>query len=194
MKTFSRLLILSLGLGAAFTVRPAFADPLDQPGLGRSLGEARFASGTGNVIYLAAGTLLPLLEDGKDGQQHALRTADALFSATIITEGLKRITRERRPDSSARDSFPSGHVTAAFAVATMQSHYHPRQAPYWYLGAALISESRVQLNRHYLHDVVAGAAVGYVTARFELGQKRGLILRPFISGRGGMGLSFSKAF
>ena len=151
-----------------------------------------------SLDQLGKGTLLPLIEDGKEGKQHSIRTADALLTSTLITSALKVITRERRPDGSSRTSFPSGHATAAFTVATMQAHYHPRQAPYWYLGAALISESRVQLNRHYLHDVVAGAAVGYFSARLELKRDRGLILQPFIRGNARQdrvtGLSFSKSF
>lgn len=161
-------------------------------------GEAKFASGTGNLIYLAAGTLLPLIEDGKDGKEHALRTADSLLTSTLITEALKHIVRSPRPDNpNELTSFPSGHATAAFAVATMQAHYHPRQALLWYGGAALISYSRVQLNRHRYRDIVGGAAVGFLTSKLELSRPRGLILAPFIRPRsegGGSGLSFSKSF
>lgn len=142
--------------------------------------EAKSASSTGNVVYLAAGTLLPLIEDGKEGKQHSMRTADALLTSTLITEGLKHIVREKRPDSQARTSFPSGHTTAAFAVATMQSHYHPKHSLFWYGGATLIGVSRLQLNRHYWQDVAAGAAVGYLTSKFELKRPHGLILQPFI--------------
>lgn len=158
---------------------------------------ARFASGTGNLLFLGAGTLLPLIEDGRDGAQHSLRTADSLLTATIITEGLKRIVREKRPDSNARDSFPSGHATAAFAVATMEAHYHPNQAIFWYAGAAGIAYSRIKLRRHYTRDVLAGAAVGFLTARIELAQPRGLLFSPFIRSKreGGVtGVSVSKSF
>ena len=159
---------------------------------------AKFASGTGNILFLGAGTLLPLIEDGKDGQQHALRTADSLIVSTLFSEALKRITHEKRPDGSNYESFPSGHATAAFAVATMQANYHPKQAIFWYAGATVIAASRVKLNRHYTHDVIAGAALGYFTSKLELGQNRGLLLRPFIRSDGPRnsvtGLSFSKSF
>jgi len=159
---------------------------------------AEFASGTGNFLYLGVGTLLPLLEDGPVGKEHAIRTADSLLTSTIITEALKRVVREKRPgNDDARTSFPSGHATAAFAVATMQAHYHPKQALLWYGGASLIAYSRVKLNRHFYQDVVAGAAVGYFTSRFELKRPHGLILSPFIKGReegGGAGIGFSKSF
>ena len=160
--------------------------------------EAKLASGSGTLVYVAAGTLLPLIEDGKDGKEHALRTADALLTSTLITSGLKRIVHEKRPDGSSNKSFPSGHATAAFAVATMQAHYHPKQALLWYGGATAIAVSRVQLNRHYWHDVAAGAAIGYLTSKWELKRSRGLMLQPFIRSNGGAqsttGLQLSRAF
>ena len=159
---------------------------------------AKFASGTGNILFLGAGTLLPLIEDGKDGGQHSIRTADALLTSTLISEGLKRIVHKKRPDGGNYESFPSGHATAAFAVATMQAHYHPKQAILWYAGATTIAASRVKLRRHYTVDVIAGAVLGFATARLELGQNRGLLLRPFIHQAGPRnsvsGLSVSKSF
>lgn len=123
-----------------------------------------------------------MVEDGANKKEHTLRAADSLLTATLITEGLKRIVRERRPDSNERTSFPSGHATAAFAIATMQASFHPNQAIFWGAGATAIAASRVKLRRHYTKDVVAGAAIGFLTARFELKQPRGLLLAPFIRG------------
>lgn len=147
---------------------------------------AKFASGTGNILYLAAGVGLPLLTDGKDGKNHALRAADALGTSVLLAEGLKNIVREKRPDANSRDSFPSGHATAAFAVATVESQFHPKQAILWYAGATYISYSRVRLNRHYTQDVIAGAALGYFTTRLELSRPRGLILSPLIESTAGV--------
>lgn len=154
---------------------------------------AEFASGAGNILYLAAGIGLPLLTDGAQGRNHALRALDATGTSVLLTEGLKALVREKRPDTNEHNSFPSGHATAAFAVATMQSAYHPKQAPLWYLGATLISLSRVRLHRHTNADIIAGAAVGYGISRLELSAPRGLILAPIISPDGqGMGLQVSK--
>lgn len=156
---------------------------------------SNFGSGAGNILYLAAGIGLPLLSDGAQGRNHALRAADSLGTSVLLTEGLKALTREKRPDSNAHDSFPSGHATAAFAIATAESSFHPKQAPLWFLGATLISYSRVRLHRHTFGDVVAGAAVGYGITRLELSAPRGLILSPFITrdpqGGNAMGLTFT---
>jgi membrane-associated phospholipid phosphatase len=142
---------------------------------------SNFASGTGNLAYLVAGIGLPLLSDGSNGRSHSLRVMDSLGTSLLLTEGLKALVREKRPDSDAHDSFPSGHATAAFAVATTESAMHPHQAPFWYLGAALISYSRVRLHRHYGRDVIAGAAIGFGAARLEVSSPHGLILSPLIS-------------
>ena len=174
--THSHLLAAGLLLSLAYFPLSARADSFDHK-------EAKFASGTGNLIYLAVGTLAPLIEDGPHGEDHALRTADSVLTSTLITEGLKRVVREKRPDSSDRTSFPSGHATAAFAVATMESHYHRSQAWFWYGGASVIAASRVQLHRHYTHDIIAGAAVGFFTARFELSRSHGLLISPFVKSK-----------
>lgn len=153
-----------------------------------------FASGSGNILYLATTVGLPLLTDGKDGRNHSLRAADALGTSVLLAEGLKNLVREKRPDANTHDSFPSGHVTAAFAIATVESQFHPRQAQFWYTGATLISYSRLRLNRHYVQDVVAGAALGFFTARLELSRPHGLILSPLISREGGLGVQVSRGF
>jgi membrane-associated phospholipid phosphatase len=112
----------------------------------------------------------------------------------IVAEGLKYLIPEERPDRSSRDSFPSGHATAAFAAATVESDWHPSEAPYWYAGAALISASRVALHRHFIGDVFAGAALGYGGARIELASRRGLVLSPIILPGDGVAFNISKSF
>ena len=155
---------------------------------------ASFLSGTGNQIFLAAGVLMPVLTNESDGKVRSLRSADALLTSAALSEGLKLIVRERRPGSGTADSFPSGHATAAFAVATMESVYHPKQAIFWYGGATLISGSRVALHVHYVHDVIVGTALGYATAKLELNSKHGLLLYPVISSASGNGVGFNFRF
>lgn len=150
---------------------------------------AQFLSREGNLAYLGLGVALPLLTDGRDGTNHSLRALDALGTSAVLSASLKALTREKRPDTDERNSFPSGHATAAFAVATVESHFHPRQAVFWYAGAALIADSRVRLHRHHTHDVLAGAALGYLTARWELARPRGLILSPVLRSERDRGFS-----
>ncbi|RYG39429.1 phosphatase PAP2 family protein [bacterium] len=159
---------------------------------GQDLSKA--VSGPFTYAYLTAGLALPLLRDGESGRQRSFRTLDALGSTFLITEGLKSIVRERRPDGSDRQSFPSAHASLAFTVATMQADFRPREAVYWYLGASMIGASRVDLRKHHVHDVLAGAALGYGIARLELSLPRGLILQPLIGERKQYGLMISGRF
>jgi membrane-associated phospholipid phosphatase len=182
------LIALTAWLAGLLMPQPAMADSFHRR-------EAEFMSGTGNTFYLALGITLPLLTDEDEGPNHALRTLDAVITSDLITEALKRITHEERPNGSDDLSFPSGHATAAFAVARMESEYHPKQAWAWYLGAALIAESRVELDAHFVHDVVAGALVGYYTAEWELHNSHGLLLFPIIEpDRGTVGVVVAATF
>jgi membrane-associated phospholipid phosphatase len=83
-----------------------------------------------------------------------------------VTELLKLATDEQRPDGSAGgSSFPSGHTSAAFGgAAFIQDRYGLRYAWPAYLGAAYTGWSRVAAEKHYPHDVVAGALVGMLSS------------------------------
>jgi membrane-associated phospholipid phosphatase len=164
-----------------------------------SKGFSDFVSGAGTVLFLGGGSLLPLLTDGADGGQHSLRVVDALGTSAALCYGLKEVVRSPRPDNDRElDSFPSCHATTAFAVARIQSHYHPDYAILWYSGAALIGYSRLDLNRHRFTDVLIGAGLGYLVGEIELGQKRGLLLFPLIrqdaQGNTIVGLQFKGEF
>jgi membrane-associated phospholipid phosphatase len=142
--------------------------------------EAKFVSNTASPVFLAAGVFLPLLEDGDRGSQNSIRTTDSVLTSGLMAEILKRTVREKRPNGDGHSSFPSGHATAAFSVAEMERDANPEEWPIWYGGATLIAASRVQLRRHYFHDVVAGGALGYGTSRLELSLDHGLLLFPLV--------------
>lgn len=81
-----------------------------------------------------------------------------------VVQGVKYAADTERPDGGAR-SFPSGHTAAAFAGA---SYVHYRYGWQWglptYVAAAVVGYSRVEADRHYWYDVVAGAAMANVIA------------------------------
>lgn len=118
----------------------------------------------------------------------SLRAGDALLLSTGVTALLKVTVDAPRPDTGAKGSFPSGHTSAAFAVATVQSAFHPADAPYWYFGAALIGSSRVMLGRHRWIDVIGGAAVGYTSGRIAV-SGRGILLAPTLGKKPGLMVS-----
>lgn len=75
---------------------------------------------------------------------------------------------EHGPDNRWDSSFPSGHATGAFALASVFGSRYPRLRIPVYLGATLIGLSRIYLGRHYPSDVLAGAALGVTFGQIVL--------------------------
>jgi len=134
-----------------------------------------------HILYVAAGLLGDYwFHPGTQSNlkwNRSLRAADALLVSTAVTSVLKVTVDSSRPDTGTKGSFPSGHTSAAFALATAQAAYHPEDAPYWYFGAALIGSSRVMLGRHRWSDVIGGAVIGYASGRLAV-SGRGILLTP----------------
>lgn len=88
--------------------------------------------------------------------------ATAYMGAGIITYGAKRLIGRKRPldETLGNPAFPSGHASIAFSVATILSYEYPRWRIPLFIGAGLVSFSRIYLGRHYTSDVIAGAAIG----------------------------------
>jgi len=63
-------------------------------------------------------------------------------------------------------SFPSGHTTTAFAVATALFVLFPRYKVIWYSYGVTIAIARIGFFDHYLSDVLAGAMLGTLSALF----------------------------
>lgn len=67
-------------------------------------------------------------------------------------------------------SFPSGHTSAAFMMATLIGYFYPWCLFPLYCWATLIACSRVILGVHFPTDTLVGALLGISTAVFSLGQ------------------------
>ena len=107
--------------------------------------------------------------DREESWIELIATAGATYLiGTGVTYGLKHTVREWRPDDSDRRSFPSGHAMYAFAGATTLYHEYGHISPWVTVSgfgtAALVAADRVRRDRHYLHDVCAGAAIGVLSA------------------------------
>lgn len=114
--------------------------------------------------FLAMGEL-SLLSGGPNSKQEAIQGAKAVIATGLATEILKLTVREKRPHSESTTSFPSGHTSAAFAMATVIGDYKPKYRLLAFGTAAAIGWSRVELGAHRTHDVVAGALLGYFMAK-----------------------------
>ena len=96
-------------------------------------------------------------------------TADALAAimmATIVN-GLKYSINRTRPNGD-NASFPSGHTATAFTGATLLAHEYGSRSVWipiaGYSVATASGVMRILNNRHYVSDVVVGAAVGILSA------------------------------
>lgn len=70
--------------------------------------------------------------------------------------------------SYAYSSFPSGHTTFAFMVATVLSNYYPRYQVIFYILAGWVGLERVEDFAHFPSDCLAGAVLGTIIGRLVL--------------------------
>ena len=118
--------------------------------------------------YSPAALMLGLKIGGYQGRSSWSRmlVSDAFstLGMAAAVKGLKLVVNRERPDGSDFESFPSGHSAKAFMAATMLHKEYGWRSPWFSIGgysvAALTGVSRLMNNRHWMSDVIAGAAIG----------------------------------
>lgn len=163
-------------------------------------------------VYVTTG--LGILATGLVSGNRGIRDAGARISASLALTGAIVYTvkfaagrsrpSERGTDSddfypfSGRESAPSGHAAMAFAMATSLGDEigNPWVSAGLYVAASTTAWSRVNDDLHWFSDVVAGAAIGVVTARFVNGKLTlfGLKAPNLGSSREGLTLSWQGEF
>lgn len=129
----------------------------------------------------------------------AARVGAEIFRAQIVSQATAQVVKaaagRTRPDGSNDHSFPSGHSASAFATATvLQREFGWKVGAPAYAMAGWVAASRVQMKRHYLSDVLAGATVGILAGRsVTIGTANTrFAVEPMAGPAGGIGVSFTK--
>lgn len=127
--------------------------------------------------YILSGFLLVYLLVGKDQTERiknrwmvVLAFLAAIVARLGFTTALHFVFHRARPfvdhvvnqliAYKTTDSFPSGHASFFFALATALYFFNKKLGFWFFVGAFLISLARVYVGVHYPTDILAGAVVG----------------------------------
>lgn len=136
-----------------------------------ALGIGLSAIGTAGIVWLILGVILFLREEKKDHLFFAPILLSAATSWVLVEKIIKPLIARPRPTLEmgaiilghdlADFSFPSGHATIAWALATVLAHKEPKWKIAFFVLAFLISFSRIYIGKHYPLDVIAGGVLGW---------------------------------
>lgn len=89
--------------------------------------------------------------------------------ADLIVHRTKVMSAVKRPNSDGLNSFCSQHASEAFVAATVWHLEYGQYSPWISVGgytvASMVAYSRVARNRHWVPDVLVGAAVGTISTQ-----------------------------
>lgn len=142
--------------------------------------------GTVTLGLVAAGLLSGDANLTRSGGRLAATLALAGATTTLAKLALGRPRPSESLDAdgyvpfSGQDAMPSGHTSMAFALATALADdiQDPLATVGLYAFATGVGWSRMNDNRHWLSDVVGGAALGVTSAKLVNGRWRIFGLRP----------------
>lgn len=137
-----------------------------------------FVGFLGHGIFCAFVVVAILCLDWAKRKQAMLIVAAALLASAISSAIKYSIHRERPAVVAGREtvvsdstlsrspfqSFPSGHTTSAFALATSLACIYPHGKIFFFSLAILVGMQRVLIQAHYPSDVFAGALIGFLAA------------------------------
>jgi len=95
-----------------------------------------------------------------------ITTATSHLIMGAIVYSTKSIVNEKRPNSSEKNSFPSGHAATAFVGAELvRMEYGLGYGIGAYTVACSVAFFRLYNDEHWLNDVLAGAGIGILSAQ-----------------------------
>jgi hypothetical protein len=117
----------------------------------------------------------------KEDYPNNLRKDYIMLQSLAFSMGLQQITskvvKRERPDGTDNESFYSGHTAnsfnmAAFYAASIRAENGGKRTFFSfspYLAASALSYYRIEENKHYFSDVLAGALIGTLTGNMFYG-------------------------
>ena len=162
------LLVGAAGAAAAIPADEPITDFFQRRSRWQGFDSLGKTAGKSHVLGPAIGLsfLMSRTTDNPRYQRFTYDLAQGFVITNVVTGGLKEITNRQRPDRTSRLSFLSGHTSNSFMWATVVSHHYGWKAGApAYVFASYVGASRLHSRKHYLTDVVAGAALGYIVGR-----------------------------
>jgi PAP2 superfamily len=129
----------------------------------------KIGASLGSTVAVA-GVTIGLFSAGRISRGDRFRAASYdLSQAFIVTEvytwALKLAVQRERPDGSDNRSFPSGHASNAFAIASVISRHYKKLAIPAYAFGTYVAVSRMAAQKHFFSDIVAGSGLGLAIGR-----------------------------
>lgn len=169
----------SVGLMALFTTDRITGDEIFEAD--RQVKASNAISYAGSIYGLGATTsafyLIGRMKNNYRARETGVLSAEAMLNSLIVEGVLKGVTQRGRPlDGHERSeffdggsSFPSGHSTQAWAVATVIAHEY-KDRPVVQIAAygiaSAVSVARFTGHKHYISDVVVGSALGFGIGKY----------------------------
>lgn len=112
--------------------------------------------------------------------------AETMIFTSLTTIAMKGIFNRTRPNDDDDLSFPSWHASATFGNATVLAEYYGWKAAIpAYILAIFVAWTRVEDNKHFVGDVVTGAAIGtiygHAVSRYRLENPLGITIEPVMT-------------
>jgi hypothetical protein len=130
--------------------------------LGKVVGSGAFQVGAAGSLWLIGRYVVPRRGDSKVNKLSHM--GFDLLRAQIVSQTMVRAIKysvQRDRPTGECCAFPSGHATSAFAAASvLERHFGYRASWPALAGATYVATSRLVDNRHFVSDVVFGAALG----------------------------------
>ncbi len=125
----------------------------------------------GGALFITVFCISLIIFGSTYNKKVGIEAITALGLTQVVVHSLKRLLSRERPYKIIEQlntfgidlsdySFPSGHTTASFSLATTLALNMPKFSMLVYILATIIAISRIYLGVHYPTDVTAGLIIG----------------------------------